>query len=209
MNAITPTQKSAVEKSDVSSNATKLIDRMFTRLKSLFPAWKQAFDSIETYNETKQVWLEELIKADVMTPLALKRGLDRAAGSESPFFPSVGQFIAWCEFENYHELGLPTQDELEARLQKYFGYAKEPHNFKFRSRAEYYLLKTIYDGYGKKKWEDCQRAMPKILADVVEKARTGFEFPQIPELLEQKPKIIPPEVSKNGLAKIKEIMGIA
>lgn len=209
MNAITPTQKSAVEKSDVSSNATKLIDRMFTRLKSLFPAWKQAFDSIETYNETKQVWLEELIKADVMTPLALKRGLDRAAGSESPFFPSVGQFIAWCEFENYHELGLPTQDELEARLQKYFGYAKEPHNFKFRSRAEYYLLKTIYDGYGKKKWEDCQRAMPKILADVVEKARTGFEFPQIPELLEQKPKVIPPEVSKNGVAKIKEIMGIA
>lgn len=94
MNAITPTQKSAVEKSDVSGNATKLIDRMFTRLKSLFPAWKQAFDSIETYNETKQVWLEELIKADVMTPLALKRGLDRAAGSESPFFPSVGQFIA-------------------------------------------------------------------------------------------------------------------
>lgn len=55
MNAITPTQKSAVEKSDVSDNATKLIDRMFTRLKSLFPAWKQAFDSIETYNETKQV----------------------------------------------------------------------------------------------------------------------------------------------------------
>ena len=209
MNAITPTQKSAVEKSDVSSNATKLIDRMFTRLKSLFPAWKQAFDSIETYNETKQVWLEELIKADVMTPLALKRGLDRAAGSESPFFPSVGQFIAWCEFENYHELGLPTQDELEARLQKYFGYAKEPHNFKFRSRAEYYLLKTIYDGYGKKKWEDCQRAMPKILAEVVEKARTGFEFPQIPELLEQKQKVIPPEVSKNGVAKIKEIMGIA
>lgn len=42
---------------------------------------------METYNETKQVWLEELLKADVMTPLALKRGLDRAAGSESPFFP--------------------------------------------------------------------------------------------------------------------------
>ncbi len=29
MNAIIPTQKSAVEKSDVSGNATKLIDRMF------------------------------------------------------------------------------------------------------------------------------------------------------------------------------------
>ena len=59
---------------------------------------------------------------------------------------------------------------------------------------------------GKKKWEDCQKAMPKILAEVVEKARTGFEFPQIPELLEQKPKVISPDVAKNGIEKIKKIM---
>ena len=200
---------SAVKKSNIPDNAVRLIDRMFIRLKSIFPAWKQAFASEAEYNETKQVWLEELFKAGVVNPQSLKRGLDLAAKSESPFFPSVGQLIAWCEFENYHELGLPTPEELSSRIQKYFGYAKEPHNFKFRSKAEYYLLKTIYDGYSKKKWEDCQKAMPKILAEVVEKARTGFEFPQIPELLEQKPKVIPPEVSKNGVAKIKEIMGIA
>ncbi|VTX61040.1 replication protein P [Haemophilus parainfluenzae] len=201
--------KSTVTKSSIPSNAVRLIDRMFVRLKSIFPAWKHAFNSEIDYNETKQVWLEELFKAGVVNPQSLKRGLDLAAKSESPFFPSVGQFITWCEFENYHELGLPTPEELSSRIQKYFGYAKEPHNFKFRSKAEYYLLKTIYDGYSKKKWEDCQKAMPKILAEVVDKARTGFEFPQIPELLEQKPKVIPPEVSKNGVAKIKEIMGIA
>ena len=51
--------------------------------------------------------------------------------------------------------------------------------------------------------------MPKILSEVIEKVKTGFEFPEIPELIEQKPKVIPPEVSKNGVAKIKEIMGIA
>nr|DAK93582.1 MAG TPA: replication protein P [Caudoviricetes sp.] len=200
---------SAVKKSNIPDNSVRLIDRMFIRLKSIFPAWKQAFASEAEYNETKQVWLEELFKAGVVNPQSLKRGLDLAAKSESPFFPSVGQFIAWCEFENYHELGLPTPEELSSRIQKYFGYAKEPHNFKFRSKAEYYLLKTIYDGYGKKKWEDCQKAMPKILAEVVEKVKTGFEFPQIPELIEQKPKVISPEVSRNGVAKIKEIMGIA
>ena len=200
---------SAVKKSNIPDNAVRLIDRMFIRLKSIFPAWKQAFASEAEYNETKQVWLEELFKAGVVNPQSLKRGLDLAAKSESPFFPSVGQFIAWCEFENYHELGLPTPEELSSRIQKYFGYAKEPHNFKFRSKAEYFLLKTIYDGYGKKKWDDCQKAMPKILAEVAEKVKTGFEFPEIPELLEQKPKVIPPEVSKKGVAKIKEIMGIA
>lgn len=200
---------SAVKKSNIPDNSVRLIDRMFIRLKSIFPAWKQAFASEAEYNETKQVWLEELFKAGIVNPQSLKRGLDLAAKSESPFFPSVGQFIAWCEFKNYHELGLPTPEELSSRIQKYFGYAKEPHNFPFRSRAEYYLLKTIYDGYGKKKWEDCQKAMPKILAEVAEKVKTGFEFPKIPELLEQKPKVINPDVSRNGVAKIKEIMGIA
>ena len=75
-----------VKKSNIPGNAVRLIDRMFIRLKSIFPAWKQAFASEAEYNETKQVWLEELFKAGVVNPQSLKRGLDLAAKSESPFF---------------------------------------------------------------------------------------------------------------------------
>lgn len=187
--------------------AEKLIDRVFEQLIASCPTLLTV--QPEQLKILKQQWILGFAENGVKTFEQVKRGMAAARAKTNGYLPSVGEFISWCNSYNNHELGLPTQDELEARLQKYFGYAKEPHNFKFRSRAEYYLLKTIYDGYGKKKWEDCQKAMPKILAEVVEKARTGFEFPQIPELLEQKPKVIPPEVSKNGLAKIKEIMGIA
>jgi hypothetical protein len=187
--------------------AEKLIDRVFEQLIASCPTLLTV--QPEQLKILKQQWILGFAENGIKTFEQVKRGMAAARAKTNGYLPSVGEFISWCNSYNNHELGLPTQDELEARLQKYFGYAKEPHNFKFRSRAEYYLLKTIYDGYGKKKWEDCQRAMPKILAEVVEKARTGFEFPQIPELLEQKPKVIPPEVSKNGLAKIKEIMGIA
>nr|DAJ87473.1 MAG TPA: replication protein P [Caudoviricetes sp.] len=186
--------------------AEKLIDRVFEQLIASCPTLLTV--QPEQLKILKQQWILGFAENGIKTFDQVKRGMAAARAKANGYLPSVGEFISWCNSYNNHELGLPTQDELEARLQKYFGYAKEPHNFKFRSRAEYYLLKTIYDGYGKKKWEDCQRAMPKILAEVVEKARTGFEFPQIPELLEQKPKVIPPEVSKNGLAKIKEIMGI-
>ncbi|TGZ98543.1 replication protein P [Rodentibacter pneumotropicus] len=187
MNAITPTQKSAVEKSDVSGNAAKLIDRMFTRLKSLFPAWKQAFDSIETYNETKQVWLEELIKADVMTPLALKRGLDRAAGSESPFFPSVGQFIAWCS-EDYHALGLPNETELYQRYLSFLGYARfNQAEFEYRSKVEYWLLKNLYEKCRKKSEEDTLKAIPKLLTEAAEKVRSNFPFEEIPKGIPEQP----------------------
>lgn len=187
--------------------AEKLIDRVFEQLIASCPTLLTV--QPEQLKILKQQWILGFAENGIKTFEQVKRGMAAARAKTNGYLPSVGEFIFWCNSYNNHELGLPTQDELEARLQKYFGYAKEPHNFKFRSKAEYYLLKTIYDGYSKKKWEDCQKAMPKILAEVVEKARTGFEFPQIPELLEQKPKIIPPEVSKNGLAKIKEIMGIA
>ena len=186
--------------------AEKLIDRVFEQLIASCPTLLTV--QPEQLKILKQQWILGFAENGIKTFEQVKRGMAAARAKANGYLPSVGEFISWCNSYNNHELGLPTQEELEARLQKYFGYAKEPHNFKFRSRAEYYLLKTIYDGYGKKKWEDCQKAMPKILAEVVEKARTGFEFPQIPELLEQKPKVIPPEVSKNGLAKIKEIMGI-
>lgn len=63
---------SAVKKSNIPDNSVRLIDRMFIRLKSIFPAWKQAFASEAEYNETKQVWLEELFKAGIVNPQSLK-----------------------------------------------------------------------------------------------------------------------------------------
>lgn len=205
MNQVSRLNEKATQHVPVTSE--RLIDRVFDQLIASCPTLLSV--QPEQLKILKQQWILGFAENGVKTFDQVKRGMAAARAKTNGYLPSVGEFISWCNNYDNHELGLPTLEELSSRLQKYFGYAKEPHNFKFRSRAEYYLLKTIYDGYGKKKWEDCQKAMPKILAEVVEKARTGFEFPQIPELLEQKPKVIPPEVSKNGLAKIKEIMGIA
>lgn len=205
MNKVSTLNEKATQHAPVT--AERLIDRVFEQLIASCPTLLSV--QPEQLKILKQQWILGFAENGVKTFEQVKRGMAAARAKTNGYLPSVGEFISWCNNYDNHELGLPTLEELEARLQKYFGYAKEPHNFKFRSRAEYYLLKTIYDGYGKKKWEDCQRAMPKILAEVVEKARTGFEFPQIPKLLEQKQKVISPEVSRNGVAKIKEIMGIA
>lgn len=196
--------KSAVTKSDIPSNAVRLIDRMFVRLKSIFPAWKHAFDSEIEYNETKQVWLEELFKAGVVNPQSLKRGLDLAAKSESPFFPSVGQFIAWCQFEDYHALGLPNEAELIARLKSFSGYAKyDEHKFKYRSKAEYWLLSTLHNKYWNKREEDLLNAAPKALKDAVEKVKSGYEFPEIPVAIEQKIVNLPQEKTLAHIANCK------
>lgn len=186
------------------ATAERLIDRVFEQLIASCPTLLSVQQ--EQLKILKQQWILGFAENRVKTFDQVKRGMAAARAKTNGYLPSVGEFISWCNNYDNHELGLPTLDELESRLQKYFGYAKEPHNFKFRSRAEYYLLKTIYDGYGKKKWEDCQKAMPKILAEVAEKVKTGFEFPEIPELLEQKPKVIGPEVARSGVERIKKIM---
>ena len=204
MNNVATISQSAVKNSGVSDNAMKLIDRMFARLKSIFPAWKHAFDSVETYNETKHVWLEELLKAGLVTPQSLKRGLDLAAKSESPFFPSVGQFIAWCQFEDYHALGLPTAEELIQRYKNYMGYARfNQHEFEYQSRAEYWVLKTLYSQYWNKPLDDTLKAIPRILNEAAEKVRSGFEFEDIPEMIEQKIVNLPQEKTLAHIANCK------
>ena len=204
MNNVATISQSAVKNSGVSDNAMKLIDRMFARLKSIFPAWKHAFDSVETYNETKHVWLEELLKAGLVTPQSLKRGLDLAAKSESPFFPSVGQFIAWCQFEDYHALGLPTAEELIQRYKNYMGYARfNQHEFEYQSRAEYWVLKTLYSQYWNKPLDDTLKAIPRILNEAAEKVRSGFEFEDIPEMIEKKIVNLPQEKTLKHIANCK------
>ena len=205
MNQVSTLNEKATQHAPVATE--RLIDRVFDQLIASCPTLLSV--QPEQLKILKQQWILGFAENGVKTFDQVKRGMAAARAKTNGYLPSVGEFISWCNNYDNHELGLPTLEELSSRLQKYFGYAKEPHNFKFRSKAEYYLLKTIYDGYGKKKWEDCQKAMPKILSEVIEKVKTGFEFPEIPELLEQKQKVIPPEVSKNGVAKIKEIMGIA
>jgi replication P family protein len=204
MNQLTQIQQANTNRAP--DRAKEMIDRIFENLAASCPILLTI--SREQLEILKQQWILGFAENGIKTFEQVKRGMAAARAKANGYLPSVGEFISWCNNYNNHELGLPTLEELDARLQKYFGYAKEPHNFKFRSRAEYYLLKTIYDGYSKKKWEDCQKAMPKILAEVAEKVKTGFEFPEIPELLEQKPKVIDPQVAANGIAKIKEIMGI-
>lgn len=204
MNNVATISQSAVKNSGVSDNAMKLIDRMFARLKSIFPAWKHAFDSVETYNETKHVWLEELLKSGLVTPQALKRGLDLAAKSESPFFPSVGQFIAWCQFEDYHALSLPTAEELIQRYKNYMGYARfNQHEFQYRSKAEFWVLKALYNQYWNKPLDDTLKAIPRILNEAAEKVRSGFEFEDIPEMIEQKIVNLPQEKTLAHIANCK------
>ena len=184
MNQLTQIQQ--VNTNRVPDRAKEMIDRIFENLAASCPILLTI--SKEQLEIHKQQWILGFAENGIKTFEQIKRGMTAMRAKPNGYLPSVGEFIQACKVQDYHELGLPTLDELESRLKKYFGYAKfDAHKFDYRSAAEYYLLRTLYCKYAKKNWDDCLKVMPKILDDTAEKVRNGFEFDDIPKMIPTKP----------------------
>lgn len=169
----------------VSPQAEKFIDTLFEQLCASCPQLLNL--TPERLQVVKRQWILGFAENGITKITQVKRGMAEMRAKPNGYLPSVGEFIQACKVQDYHELGLPTLDELESRLKKYFGYAKfDAHRFEYRSAAEYYLLRTLYCKYAKKNWDDCLKVMQKILDDTAEKVRNGFEFDDIPKMIPTK-----------------------
>ncbi|WP_368075529.1 replication protein P [Marinobacter lutaoensis] len=73
------------------------MNKLFAELQACFPAWRQTFTSKADIDAAKRVWARGLVEAKVTSDRQLQWGLAKARRSESPFWPSVGQFIKWCQ----------------------------------------------------------------------------------------------------------------
>ena len=177
--------KQQINTGRVPDQARHMIDKIFENLTASCPILLTI--SGEQLEILKQQWILSFAENGVKTFDQVKRGMAAARAKTNGYLPSVGEFVAWCNDIDYHALGLPNAEELEQRFKKFMGYAKfDKHQFNYKSNAEYYLLKKLYDNYGKAKWEDCQRAMPKVLTDVAEKVKAGYEFDEMPKMIPAK-----------------------
>jgi hypothetical protein len=83
------------EEITLSQQNKDFINQLFMQLKIIFPAWRNAFKSTDELNRAKRGWAAALIRHGRTSPKMIKRALTRCELSDSPFFPSIGQFIAW------------------------------------------------------------------------------------------------------------------
>lgn len=90
-------QQKEILKKQVSENAKLVIDDLFNELKSCYPAWRQAFDTREAWNAAKRTWTKAFIENNISTTEQVSLGLSEARKGTNPFWPSVGQFINWCD----------------------------------------------------------------------------------------------------------------
>ena len=75
----------------------ELINQLFANLKAIFPAWKSAFQKAGSYRLAKENWLQGLIDAGISDWSTIEAGLRAARKSNSPFMPSIGEFLSWCK----------------------------------------------------------------------------------------------------------------
>ena len=91
---------------ELSSATAKVINSLFRELRSIFPAWKQAWPDMATYKAAKQQWMQGFLEAGICSTEQLRFGLMRARQAAKDFVPNVGVFIGWC-MPSAEMLGLP------------------------------------------------------------------------------------------------------
>lgn len=205
-----PTYQATPGKQEIPPQVAKFVDRLFARLKAIFPAWQAAFDGEEGYQEAKRLWLEALVNNGVTTAAQFKCGIAQAERSGSPFFPSAGQFIAWCKTDDYAVLGLPTVEELQYRLNKFraFGGFAEIDRFEFISDAEYWLITEIANKSIQKSYSEAEelKAMKEALDKMAKRLEKGEVLPKPTRSLPEKVEYLDPEKVKQGWANLKALV---
>lgn len=205
MQRVTPTNLSAAVGSEpnyrapIKQNAVSIpegavaaVNQLFIQLRAIFPAWKQSFPDEASYREAKRIWLETLVNAGVISFAQLQVGIEKAKQARSPFFPSVGEFVSWCNVDRYVALGLPNEEKLLRRIKRFMFLGMENVElFKFASNAEYWLITSLYQRNQKYGWSE-EKLKLEIKLALKEMANRIESGEQIPEPRKQ----LPPEVKK-------------
>lgn len=82
------------------------INELFTELRLIRSAWRQAWPDRETYQAAKVQWMQAFLDEGIRTQGQIEFGMIKARKQVSDFIPSPGQFIEWCK-PTPEMLGLP------------------------------------------------------------------------------------------------------
>ncbi|MFS1538084.1 MAG: replication protein P [Candidatus Phlomobacter fragariae] len=203
-------QQSFVEsnKNTINPPLIKLFNRFFDSLKVIFPA---SIALLKTQSEIaifKQQWISGFAENNINSDRHINAGLRIARQRKSPFLPSVGQFVDWCQQGIAEEYGLPTPQKISEKLQAYCrrrGY-DDIHDFDYGSNANYWLVNELYrammtESLNYKQVED--KAI-KLIDDLTKKLLNGYVIPN-PHLSLTKKRASKPVSKAVALDRIREI----
>ena len=94
----------------VNTDAEELVDMLFENLMQVFPASTQTnLRTDDDIRVAKQQWIAAFAESGITSREQLSAGMQKARSSQSPFWPSPGQFISWCR-DGSGALGVSVDD---------------------------------------------------------------------------------------------------
>lgn len=133
-----------------------LVNKIFSGLKAIFPAWAAAIKDQDYQNQAKAEWLKGLIENGITTDYQIEAGFVKARAHNSPFLPSIGQFIEWCKQAT--GVNHPPMEAVFAELQEWLKVnRKDWHNASpllqhiIRRNLDLYNYKQVFKDYDRVK----------------------------------------------------------
>ncbi|EAS1860708.1 phage replication protein [Salmonella enterica] len=169
----------------VNSDAERLVDALFMQLKQIFPAATQTnLRSDADERVAKQQWIAAFSENGIRTREQLSAGMQKARSSQSPFWPSPGQFISWCR-EGSGALGVSVDDIMSEywRWRKLVFRYQTSEQFPWRDKNPLYYhvcLELRRRGTeGQLSEKELVRAAGDILHDWEKRALAGKPIPPV------------------------------
>lgn len=192
----------------VNDDAERLVDILFTNLKQLFPASvSTALKDPRDEAAAKRQWIAAFAENDIRTKEQLRAGMAHARASDSPFWPSPGQFIGWCKDADFKAKGLPDAAELHDMVMEYCAKKCQydtPEHYPWKSNACYWMVTKLYDQM--RSFNLTESELRKRCSEELRKmARRVADGENIPAPVVQIPKLHIPVSNEKGLDKIAEI----
>ncbi|MBG2935153.1 replication protein P [Proteus mirabilis] len=187
--------------------AAIFINKLFSELQTCFPAWRQTFTSKADVDAAKRSWVRGFVEAKITSEKQLQWGLAKARRSESPFWPSLGQFISWCQ-PDPTDHGLPTPEAafMEASRNSHPASIdkKWSHPAIYvaaREVGQFELANLPRD----KSWPLFRRAYSIVVSRVLNGEDLGGEIPKaLPQKSEPSP--VDPKVAQQHIDRIKQML---
>ncbi|SDS25468.1 phage replication protein P [Halopseudomonas litoralis] len=162
---------------EVKRETERLINDLFGQLRSIYPAWKQAWTSEDLYRKAKATWTQALLDAGIADWSLIERGLSRCRQEPGDFIPSVGKFIDRC-WPTPVELGAPDHETAYWEAQRnshpaIAGRGRWSHRAVFHAAllCGRHSLMTLPSDVGRLK-------MAKAYGEVIQRLARGEDLPE-------------------------------
>lgn len=192
----------------VNHDAERMVDALFRQLKQVFPAAGATnLRSEADEAAAKKQWIATFAENGIKTREQLSAGMRQARASESPFWPSPGQFVAWCKNGVATALGLPDEDALYDMVMRYCqdrGMHSNPEDYPWDSNAAYWMVTGLYSQMRSLNLTESE-LRAKCRVELFRMARRVEAGEEIQPPRKQIPQLHIPISNEKGLDKIAEL----